>query len=114
MVAASLGDRAALTARGARRPADVPAAIVVAPHRRARYPSALADLWGRHTARAVRGATHGTRPRLGTISVAPPDHQMRVTPDGTLTRSHRSHAPWTRLVADPLRAAAAMYGALAA
>jgi len=59
-------------------------------------PTALADLWGRRTARAVRGATHGTRPRLGTISVAPP-----ITRGASPRRDPRPVAPGSRPVDTP-------------
>ncbi len=109
-VAASLGDRAALTARGARRLADVSAAIGVAPHRGARYPDrppwpirgvaarrgrcagprmVRAPGWGRSRSRPPRspGARHLRRDPCPVASVSRPVG----TPGGRSAARRRHH-----------------------
>jgi two-component system chemotaxis response regulator CheB len=110
-VAASLGGPKALTAVLAPLPADFPAAIVVVQHLSARYPSSLVEILDRRTALAVQWAAPGERVRPGTTYVAPPDHHVLFTPDGTLALSHLPPVHFTRPAADLLFASvAATYG----
>ena len=68
-------------------------------------PTALADLWGRRTARAVRGATYGTRPRLGRSLSRPPITRCaspRTGPSpGRTGLTPRGHAWWPIRCAPP-------------
>jgi two-component system, chemotaxis family, protein-glutamate methylesterase/glutaminase len=110
-VAASAGGITALGRVLGGLPLDFPVPVVVVQHLDPRHQTIIADVLGRRTAVPVRLASEGDVARPGMIYIAPPNHHLLVTPEGTLTLSSSEMVHFVRPSADLLfESVAASYG----
>jgi two-component system, chemotaxis family, protein-glutamate methylesterase/glutaminase len=92
-------------------PKDFRVPVVVVQHLDPRHRTIIADVLGRRTVMPVRLAAEGDLTRPGMIYIAPPDHHLLVTADGTLTLSSSELVHFVRPSADLLfESVAASYG----
>jgi len=113
-IAASLGGIAALRTLLAGLPEGFPAAVLVVQHQQRGRESALTSLLAPCCALPVRQARGGERVEEGVVYVAPPDHHLLASADGTLVLSDAPREHFSRPSADPLfRSVALHFGARA-
>jgi len=111
VVAASAGGIAALSEVIGALPEDFPAAVVVVQHLDPRHRSLIDDILSRRTKLAVRQVSSGDHVEPGTVFVAPPDHHVLVSADGSFTLSKAELVHFVRPSADLLfESAAGSYG----
>jgi len=108
LIAASQGGLDACREIVGALPADFPAGLVYAQHRAPRASNALIDLLARRTALTVRGAEEGAAFAAGTLTVAPADVGLRVTPARRIALS--GGPPRMRLADELFASAAEAYG----
>ena len=101
-LAASAGGLKALTEVLAALPADFPAALVVVQHLDPRHRSLMAQILSHRTALHVREAREGDTLATGTAYIAPPNRQLLVNADGTLTLTQTELVHFVRPSADLL------------
>lgn len=110
-VAASAGGITALGRVLGGLPKDFPVPVVVVQHLDPRHETIIADVLGRRTAAPVRLAAEGDLAEPGVIHIAPPNHHLLVTAQGTLTLSSSELVHFVRPSADLLfESVAASYG----
>jgi two-component system chemotaxis response regulator CheB len=111
VVAASAGGIHALSVVVGALPEDFPAAVVVVQHLDPRHRSLIDDILSRRTKLSVRQVSTGDRVEPGTVFVAPPDHHVLVSADGSFTLSKAELVHFVRPSADLLfESAAGSYG----
>jgi two-component system, chemotaxis family, protein-glutamate methylesterase/glutaminase len=107
VVASSAGGLAALLVVLPELPADFPAPVICVQHLAPRHPSYLAEILSRRCALEIRVVEGRCRPAAGTVLLAPPDHHVRVEPDGWVGLSEESKVNYVRPSADLLFESAA-------
>jgi two-component system chemotaxis response regulator CheB len=111
VVAASAGGIHALSVVVGALPEDFPAAMVVVQHLDPRHRSLIDDILSRRTKLSVRQVSTGDHVEPGTVFVAPPDHHVLVSADGSFTLSKAELVHFVRPSADLLfESAAGSYG----
>ncbi|HET9167971.1 MAG TPA: chemotaxis protein CheB [Actinospica sp.] len=111
VLAASAGGIGALRALLAGLPEDLPIPVLVVQHLAPHYQTSVAQVIGRGSRLDVRLAEDGERIGPGTVYVAPPDHHMLVSRDGTVRLTETELVNYVRPAADPLFiSAAAVHG----
>jgi two-component system chemotaxis response regulator CheB len=111
VVAASAGGINALSVVVGALPEDFPAGVVVVQHLDPRHRSLIDDILSRRTKLSVRQVSTGDHVEPGTVFVAPPDHHVLVSADGSFTLSKAELVHFVRPSADLLfESAAGSYG----
>lgn len=91
--------------------ADLPASVLVAQHLRRSRPTHIVTILSRATGLRVKLADDGEHPQTGCVHIAPPDHHLCVTEDGTLALTQQGPVNYARPAADPLfESASKVYG----
>lgn len=101
-VAASAGGLKALSTLLNDLPADFPAAVVVVQHLDPHYRSMLAHILSSRTAMRVVEAREGAVLEPATAYIAPPNHHLLVTVEGTISLSSTEVVHFVRPSADIL------------
>lgn len=110
-IAASAGGITALGRVLGGLPAGFPVPVVVVQHLDPRHRTVIAEVLGHRAILPVRLASQGERAEPGTIYIAPPDHHLLLSPDGTLTLSSSEMVHFLRPSADLLfESVAGSYG----
>lgn len=110
-IAASAGGIVALNRVLGVLPAKFPVPVVVVQHLDPRHRTIIAEVLGRRAAMPVKLAQHGEHAETGTIYIAPPDHHLLLSADGTLTLSSSELVHFVRPSADLLfESVAGSYG----
>lgn len=110
-IAASAGGITALGRVFGGLPAGFPVPVVVVQHLDPRHRTVIAEVLGHRAKLPVRLASQGERAEPGTIYIAPPDHHLLLSPDGTLTLSSSEMVHFLRPSADLLfESVAGSYG----
>jgi two-component system chemotaxis response regulator CheB len=110
-IASSAGGITALSHVLGGLPAGFPVPVVVVQHLDPRHQTIIAEVLSRRTSMPVRLAAEGDRADPGSIYVAPPNHHLLVTKEGTLTLSSSELVHFVRPSADLLfESVAASYG----
>src|SRR5689334_17723273 len=102
VIASSAGGLAALRRVLSRLPPGFPAAVLIVQHLAPHAHSALADIFGRVSALPVHQARDGEVYLPGNVYLAPPDHHLLVTGQGTLALSHEPAEHFVRPSANVL------------
>jgi two-component system, chemotaxis family, protein-glutamate methylesterase/glutaminase len=102
VIAASAGGLQAISRVLAPLPRGFAAAVLVVQHLDPFRESFLADILARCTEMAVKQAEDGERILPGVVYVAPPDHHLLVTPQGTVSLTHTDFVHFLRPSADLL------------
>jgi two-component system chemotaxis response regulator CheB len=101
-LATSAGGLNALTQVLAVLPADFPASVAVVQHLDPRHRSLLANILGKRTGLAVKEAQEGEKLCAGTVYIAPPDHHLLITQEGTIALTDTELVHFVRPSADLL------------
>jgi two-component system chemotaxis response regulator CheB len=101
-IAASAGGLKALQKVLSVLPADFPVAIAIVQHLSPQYRSLMAEILNRCTGLAVQEAAVGDRLSPGNVYIAPPNHHLRVNPDGSLSLSQAEREHFVRPAAEVL------------
>ena len=101
-LATSAGGLNALTQVLAALPADFPASVAVVQHLDPRHRSLLASILGKRTGLAVKEAQEGEKLCAGTVYIAPPDHHLLITREGTISLTDTELVHFVRPSADLL------------
>ena len=101
-LAASAGGLKALTEVLAALPRDFPAALVVVQHLDPRHRSLMAEILGRRTSLLIKAAREGDALERGVALIAPPNRQLLVNPDRTVSLSQSELVHFVRPSADLL------------
>ncbi|MBW4650379.1 MAG: chemotaxis protein CheB [Kastovskya adunca ATA6-11-RM4] len=101
-IAASAGGLKALQKVLSVLPADFPVAIAIVQHLSPQYRSLMAEILNRCTGLAVKQAAVGDRLSAGNVYIAPPNHHLRVNPDGSLSLSQAEREHFVRPAAEVL------------
>lgn len=110
-IAASAGGVTALGRVLGGLPPGFPVPVVVVQHLDPRHRTIIAEVLGRRAKLPVRLASQGERAEAGTIYIAPPDHHLLLSEDGTLTLSSSELVHFLRPSADLLfESVAGSYG----
>jgi two-component system, chemotaxis family, protein-glutamate methylesterase/glutaminase len=80
----------------------LPAAILIVQHMDPNHTSVLADILGRSTTLPVHQATPGASIEVGHVLVAPPDHHLLATAQGTVVLSQEPRVHFVRPSVDVL------------
>ena len=107
VAASSAGGLAALLVVLPDLPVDFPAPVICVQHLAPHQPSYLAEILSRRCALQVRVGEGRCRPLAGTVLLAPPDHHVRVEPDGCVGLTEGSRVNFVRPSADLLFESAA-------
>lgn len=107
VLAASAGGITALSQVLSILPVTFPAAVAVVQHLSPAFPSYLVDILRRRVSLPICQATHGESLKPGVIYLAPPDHHLIITSDGTLELSQTALVHYVRPSADVLFQSAA-------
>jgi len=83
-------------------PDDFPAPILVVQHLDPRQPSLMAELLDRRSALDVREAQEHETLVAGTVLIAPPDHHLIASADGTVSIAQTARVHYVRPAADVL------------
>ena len=110
-MASSAGGLEALSVVLSHLPGDFPAAIVVVQHLDPNHQSLMAEILNRRTTLRIKQAEEGDLIEPSAVHIAPPDRDLLVNGDGTLSLSHSERVHFVRPSADLLfESAAASYG----
>lgn len=101
-MAASAGGLPALQKVLSVLPADFPVAIAIVQHLSPQYRSLMAEILSRCTVLPVQQAKEGDRLSPGNVYIAPPNHHLRVNPDGSLSLSQAEREHFVRPAAEVL------------
>ncbi|HLV78627.1 MAG TPA: chemotaxis protein CheB [Chthonomonadaceae bacterium] len=101
-LATSAGGLNALTQILAALPADFPVPVVVVQHLDPRHRSLLAEILGRRSCLAVKEAREGEKLCPGAVYIAPPDHHLLITLEGTISLTDTELVHFVRPSADLL------------
>lgn len=110
-IASSAGGITALGRVLSGLPKDLSVPVVVVQHLDRRHQTIIADVLARRTTMPVQLAAEGDQAEPGTVYIAPPNHHLLVTAEGTLTLSSSELVHFVRPSADLLfESVAASYG----
>jgi two-component system chemotaxis response regulator CheB len=101
-IASSAGGLTALIATLSQLPSAFPASILVVQHLDRRHRSLIAQILDKRTALEVREAIDGDQVERGIVYVAPPDHHLLATGNGTLSLTQSELVHFVRPSADLL------------
>src|SRR4051794_13937866 len=82
--------------------ASLPAAILIVLHMDPNHTSVLADILGRATSLPVRQASMGAPIEAGHVLIAPPDHHLLATAEGSVVLSQEPRVHFVRPSVDVL------------
>lgn len=113
-IGASAGGLHALGTLLGALPTSLPVPVVVVQHLDPKHPSHLAEILQRRCSLEVRQAQDGDPLRPGVVLIAPPNHHLRVTEEGTVSLDQAEPVRFARPSVDLLlESVGAVYGSRA-